>query len=76
VIVCLRAVVVPPQERERYLDWIAAGRAVREAHGILAELVVEPTDGNGHTVVITMGPSHEVFRRVDRHARAQRIDRF
>jgi heme-degrading monooxygenase HmoA len=61
VIVCLRSVVVPPHERRRYLDWITAGRAVREAHGILAELVVEPTDHNGQTVVITIWPSHEVF---------------
>ena len=61
MIVCLRTVVVSPDERERYLDWIAAGRAVREEHGILAELVIEPTDGNGHTVVITIWPSHEVF---------------
>jgi len=61
VIVCLRSVVVPPDERDRYIAWIAAGRTVREAHGILAELVVEPTDGNGQTVVITIWPSHEVF---------------
>ena len=61
MIVCLRTVVVPDGERERYLEWIAAGRAVREAHGILAELVVEPTDGLGQTVVITIWPSHEVF---------------
>ena len=61
MIVCLRTVVVPADERERYLDWIAEGRAAREAHGILAELVVEPTDGKGHTVVITIWPSHEVF---------------
>jgi heme-degrading monooxygenase HmoA len=61
MIVCLRSVVVPRHERERYLDWIAESRSVREAHGILAELVVEPTDGHGQTVVITLWPSHEVF---------------
>jgi MFS family permease len=53
VIVCLRTVVVPPEWRVRFLDWIAAGRAIREQHGILAELVCEPTDGTGDTVVIT-----------------------
>jgi len=61
MIVCLRTVVVPVEWRTRYLAWIEAGRAIREAHGILAELVVEPSDGRGQTVVITVWPSHEVF---------------
>jgi len=61
VIVCLRTVGVPADQRERYLAWIAEGREVREAHGILAELVLEPSDGDGETVVITIWPSHEVF---------------
>jgi len=61
VIVCLRTVVVPPEKRDRYLEWIADGRAVREAHGILAEWVLEPTDGEGDTVVVTVWPSHEIF---------------
>jgi len=60
MIVCLRTVVVPPAERGRYLAWIAEGRAIREAHGILAELVLEPNDG-GETMVVTIWPSHEVF---------------
>ena len=60
MIVCLRTVVVPPEERDRYLAWIAEGRAVREAHGILAEWVLEPAEG-GDTVVVTVWPSHEVF---------------
>jgi hypothetical protein len=49
VIVCLRTVGVPAAWRERYLAWIDAGRTIREAHGILAELVVEPADGVGDT---------------------------
>lgn len=61
MIVCLRTVGVPADERERYLEWIANGRQVREAHGILAELVLEPSDNGGETVVITVWPSHEVF---------------
>ena len=61
MIVCLRTVAVPAAWRVRYLAWIEEGRAVREAHGILAELVVEPTDGEGDTAVITVWPSHEVF---------------
>ncbi len=61
MIVCLRTVEVPARERDRYLAWIAEGRAVRQAHGILAEWVLEPTSGDGDTVVITVWPSHEVF---------------
>jgi heme-degrading monooxygenase HmoA len=61
VIVCLRTVVVPDQVRGRYLQWIDDGRAVREAHGLLAEWVLEPADGEGDTVVVTVWPSHEVF---------------
>jgi heme-degrading monooxygenase HmoA len=61
VIACLRTVHVPANVRARYLDWIADGRAVREAHGILGELVLEPTTGDAATVVITFWPSHEVF---------------
>ena len=61
MIVCLRTVDVQPCERERYLAWIAEGRAVREAAGILAEWVLEPATGDGETVVITVWPSHEMF---------------
>ncbi len=61
MIVCLRTVVVPPEWHERYLAWIADGRAIRQQHGILAELVCEPAGPGGDTVVITMWPSDEVF---------------
>jgi heme-degrading monooxygenase HmoA len=61
MILCVRTVGVPAEQRERYLAWIAEGRAVREQHGILAELVLEPSGGEGETVVITAWPSHEVF---------------
>ena len=61
MIVCLRTVVVPPEWRGRYLAWIAAGRAIRQQHGILAELVCEPAEPGGETVVVTVWPSHEVF---------------
>jgi len=61
VIVCLRTVVIPSAQRDRYLAWIAEGRVVREAHGILAELVLEPSDDGGETVVVTIWPSHEIF---------------
>jgi len=61
VIVCLRTVRVPPEQRTRYLAWIFDGRAIREAHGLLAEWVLEPSNEDGETVVITVWPSHEVF---------------
>ena len=41
MIVCLRTVRVPTDERARYLEWIEAGREVREAHGLLAEWVLD-----------------------------------
>ena len=61
MIVCLRTVAVPAEKRDDYLTWIRDGRAVREAHGILAELVLEPASHDSDTVVITIWPSHEVF---------------
>ena len=61
MILCLRTVGVPPEWRDRYLEWIAEGRHVRQAHGILAELVCEPTSGEGETVVITIWPDHGTF---------------
>jgi len=61
VIACIRTVAVPDDQRQRYLEWIAEGRHVREAHGILAEWVLEPTSGESDTVVVTVWPSHDVF---------------
>lgn len=61
MIVCLRTVEVPGETRARFLDWIGENRAVRQSHGILGELVLEPTDAEGPTVVVTIWPSHEVF---------------
>jgi hypothetical protein len=43
MIVCLRTVHVPADVRHRYLKGIAEGRTVRQAHGILAELVLPST---------------------------------
>lgn len=61
MIFCLRTVNVPTDERGRFLEWIEENRAVREEHGILLELVLEPSSGAGETVVITAWPSNEVF---------------
>ncbi|HYL52791.1 MAG TPA: antibiotic biosynthesis monooxygenase [Acidimicrobiia bacterium] len=61
MIVCWRTVAVPDDERAQFLAWIDENRAVREAHGICAELVLEPSTPQGATVVVTIWPSHEVF---------------
>src|SRR5438552_1444292 len=61
MIFCLRTVRVPASERERFLAWIEENRSVREQHGILLELVLEPSEEEGETVVITAWPSHELF---------------
>ncbi len=61
MIVCLRTVAVPAEVRARYLEWINEGRAVREAHGIVAEWVLEPASDDGDIVVVTVWPSHDVF---------------
>ena len=61
MIVCLRTVGVPSSQRTRFLEWIQENEVVREEHGICAELVLEPTSGEGETVVLTIWPSHEVF---------------
>ena len=61
MIVCWRTITVPDEQRDRYLAWIEENRAVREAHGIGAELVLETSTADGETVVVTIWPSHEVF---------------
>ena len=62
MIVCLRTVTVPLEWRKRYGAWINEGRGVREAHGILAELVLEPrAPTTDEFVVLTVWPSHRVF---------------
>lgn len=47
--------------RTRYLEWIQEGQGVREEYGLLAEWVLEPSNTEGNTVVVTVWPSHEVF---------------
>jgi hypothetical protein len=54
VIVCLRTVGVPAEQRARYFAWIDEGRHVREAHGLLAEWILEPSSGDVDTVVVTV----------------------
>ena len=61
MIVCLRTVAVPASVRDQYLAWIEDGREVRQAHGIVAELVCEPSSGDGETVVVTVWPDHATF---------------
>ncbi len=61
MIFCLRTVGMPTDQRQRFLAWIEENRAVREHHGILLELVLEPASGEAETVVVTAWPSHEAF---------------
>lgn len=77
MIVCVRTVEIPAGERKRFLTWIEENRRLREAHGILFELVLErsalrgppktlqPADPDAadaaETVVITAWASHEAF---------------
>ena len=51
----------PPERRARYLEWIADGRAVREAHGILAEWVLDPPAATATRWWSRCGRSHEIF---------------
>ena len=77
MIVCLRTVKVPPNERERFLKWIEENKELREAHGILLELVLDRSDRqnpekalrpfdvepgeDGEMIVLTAWASHETF---------------
>lgn len=61
MIICLRNVVIPKGVRTNYLKWIRDGKDTREAHGLIAEWVLEPSVAEGDAVVITVWPSHEVF---------------
>ncbi len=66
MIVCLRTVAVPTEWRARFLAWIDAGRAIREQHGILSELVCQSSAdrhnaSDAEWLVITVWPSHEAF---------------
>ena len=72
MVVCLRTVGVPPEWRDRYLEWIAEGRHVRQAHGILAELVCEPTSVRARRRHHHLArPRH--LRRLDRHPRTDAL---
>jgi heme-degrading monooxygenase HmoA len=76
MIVCLRTVRVPPDQRDGFLSWIDDNGDLRRHHGILAELVLErsprqnptktlqPAGGGGEPdelVVITVWPDHDTF---------------
>jgi CRP-like cAMP-binding protein len=75
MIVCWRTVQVPGGQREAFLAWIDENRELREAHGILLELVLErsPRQNPSKTlrpevatepedvVVVTAWASHDAF---------------
>ncbi len=75
MIVCLRTVRVPPDQRDGFLSWIDDHGDLRRQHGILAELVLERSPRQNPTktlqpeadrepdelVVITVWPDHGTF---------------
>ncbi len=75
MIVCLRTVRVPPDQRAGFLSWIDENSDLRRQHGILAELVLERSARQNPTktlqaeddrepdelVVITVWPDHDTF---------------
>ncbi|MDP9452700.1 MAG: antibiotic biosynthesis monooxygenase [Actinomycetota bacterium] len=75
MIVCLRTVRLPPDQRDGFLSWIDDNGELRRQHGILAELVLErsprqnpaktlqPEDDRepDELVVITVWPDHDTF---------------
>src|SRR5438132_10442406 len=77
MIICVRAVRIPPEARKRFLAWIDENRHLREDHGILFELVLErsPRQNLAKTLqgpepeplpedealVLTAWASHEAF---------------
>src|SRR4029450_5504382 len=46
---------------DRAVACIAAAGPTRPHHAIRAELVCEPAEPGGETVVVTIWPSHEIF---------------
>ena len=76
MIVCLRTVRVPADQRRAFLSWIDDNSEVRRRHGILAELILEratrqnpaktlqpaePRADADELVVITVWPDHDTF---------------
>ncbi|MBW3627214.1 MAG: antibiotic biosynthesis monooxygenase [Actinobacteria bacterium] len=77
MILCLRTVRVPADQRRRFLEWIDENAELRRQHGILAELVLatsprqnpaktlRPTDDGvadpEEVVVLTAWPDHDTF---------------
>ncbi len=61
MIVGVCPVAVPPSEHAQSPGVDQRAAVVRQAHGLLAEWVLEPSSGQGETVVVTVWPSHEVF---------------
>jgi hypothetical protein len=77
MIVCWRTVRVPEQERSRFLSWLEQNRTLRQAHGILLEIVLERSprqnpektlqppaaapDTDGNLIIVTAWASHDTF---------------
>jgi heme-degrading monooxygenase HmoA len=62
-LVCVRTVQIPPEHREAFYAWIEANRALRTRYGILMERILQPSDGQGDWLIITMWESEEAFEK-------------
>ena len=84
MILCLRTVRIPADQRQRFLAWIDDNAELRRRHGILCELVLarssrqnpagmlqpDSHDEQLEHVVITAWQDHDFVRRLDRHPRS------
>jgi heme-degrading monooxygenase HmoA len=62
-LVCIRTVEIPPQNEKAFCEWIETNRSLRQRYGILMERILEPCDGQGDWMIITMWESAEKFEQ-------------
>lgn len=62
-LVCIRTVQIPPQNEEAFFAWIESNRELRQRYGILMERILEPADGEGDWLIITMWASEQAFEQ-------------
>ena len=62
-LVCVRTVQIPPESEAAFFAWIRSNRELRERYGILMERILQPTDGQGDWLILTMWESEEAFEK-------------
>ncbi|MGF1989536.1 MAG: antibiotic biosynthesis monooxygenase family protein [Nostoc sp. ZfuVER08] len=62
-LVCVRTVEIPKENEQAFFDWIESNRQLRQRYGILMERILQPTDGKGDWLIITMWESEEKFEK-------------